>query len=388
MNHDSAASAAGAAAGARVCLRQLSDWLLHKAYPLWSRHGVDHGNGGFYECLAPDGSAVDAPRRARVQPRQMYAFALAPGLGWHGDARAIVERAMAFLLNHYRRDDGLYRTLVAPDGSPLDSSALLYDQAFVLLGMASARRLLGPDPALEEAAPALLEALYSQLKRVGAGFYSGLPTRFPLLSNPHMHLLEAALAWCELSSDPAWRTLRDEITALALTHFIDPASGALRESFDEACSPTPGLEGRRVEPGHQFEWAWLLMRCCPEKAGAAWSAARKLIDIGEQYGVRQGFTVDALLDDLSIEAAGSRLWPQTERLKASALAAALTGERRYWISTAAAANTLLRYFDTATAGLWHDHRTAAGVFVPQPAPASSFYHIVASIQALTEALQE
>ena len=376
-----------ATAGARDCQRQLLDWLLHQAYPLWARQGVDPVNGGFYERLAPDGSPLDEPRRSRVQPRQIYAFALAPSLGWRGDVSAIVERGMGFFLNSYRRDDGLYRTLVAPDGSPLDSAALLYDQAFALLGLASARRLLGPDPALEDAAPALLEVLFSQLKRVGPGFYSGLPMRFPLLSNPHMHLLEAALAWCELSTDPAWRTLADEIAPLALAHFMDPATGALRESFDEAWQPLPGPEGARIEPGHQFEWAWLLMRWCPDKDSSAWRAARALIELGEQHGVRQGFAVDALLDDLSVQEPDSRLWPQTERLKASALAAALTGERRYWINTAAAARALLRYLETPMPGLWHDRRTEDGVFIAEPSFASSFYHIVAAIQVLTEALR-
>jgi mannose-6-phosphate isomerase len=65
----------------------------------------------------------------------------------------------------------------------------------------------------------------------------------------------------------------------------------------------------------------------------------------------------------------------------------LTGERRYWISTADAAKGLLRYLDTPTPGLWHDRRTAEGVFLAEPAPASSFYHIVAAIQALSEALR-
>ncbi len=384
--HAVADDAAGARAGACAGERLLLDWLLNKAYPLWSRRGIDIGNGGFYERLAPDGAALNEPRRARVQPRQSYAFALAPKLGWHGDVGAIVERGMAFFLNAYRRDDGLYRTLVAPDGSPVDNCALLYDQAFALLGLASARRLLGPDPAIEDAAPTLLDVLNSQLKRVGEGFYSGLPVRFPLLSNPHMHLLEAALAWCELSTDPTWRTLADEIGTLALARFIDPASGAVRESFDQAWSPLPGPQGRRIEPGHQFEWAWLLMRWRPEKDGGAWRAARKLLDIGEQYGVRQGFAIDALLDDLSVHEASSRLWPQTERLKASALAAALTGEHRYWKSTASAAHGLLRYLDTPTAGLWHDRRSSEGVFLAEPSPASNFYHIVGAIHGLTEAL--
>jgi mannose/cellobiose epimerase-like protein (N-acyl-D-glucosamine 2-epimerase family) len=373
---------------ARGCQQRLNAWLLHSAYPLWARQGVDHDNGGFYERIALDGTSLDDPRRARVQPRQIYAFAQAPALGWHGNARGIVEAGTAFFLKHYRRDDGLYRTLIAPDGSVLDNSVVLYDQAFALLGFAAARRLLGPDPALDDAATDLFDTLYSQLKRVGPGFYSGLPVRFPLLSNPHMHLFEAALAWCDISTEPGWQTLANELGELALARFIDPVSGALRESFDEAWAPLPGIEGRRVEPGHQFEWAWLLLRWHPENDSVARRAALRLIDIGEQAGVRRGVAIDALLDDLTPLDAGARLWPQTERLKASALAASITGDARYWGSAAAAANGLLRYFDTPTAGLWHDRLSAEGIFHSGPAPASSFYHIVASAVTLTEAVRE
>jgi mannose/cellobiose epimerase-like protein (N-acyl-D-glucosamine 2-epimerase family) len=378
-------AAVDATTSARACQQRLTDWLLHEAYPLWSSQGVDHNNGGFQERLDQHGTALNEPRRARVQPRQIYCFAQAPALGWRGDARGIVERGSGFFLHHYRRPDGLFRTLVAPDGATLDNSTALYDQSFALLGLAAARSLGVAPAALEREAQVLLEALYGQLKRVGPGFYSGLPERFPLLSNPHMHLLEAALAWCELSAAPAWRVLADELGSLALTRFIDPVSGVLRETFDEAWSPVAGLEGRRVEPGHQFEWAWLLLRWRPNDDTAR-RAALRLIEIGEQSGVRHGVAIDALLDDLSVHEAAARLWPQTERMKASVLAASLTGESCYWVSAVAAAQGLLRYLDTPTAGLWYDRLSAEGVFHTGPAPASSFYHIVAAILALTQAL--
>jgi mannose/cellobiose epimerase-like protein (N-acyl-D-glucosamine 2-epimerase family) len=375
-------------AAARSCQQQLIEWLRHKAYPVWSHLGVDATNGGFQERLSQDGTPLLEPRRARVQPRQIYAFARAPHLGWRGDSHRIVERAMGFYLTHYVRPDGLYRTLVAPDGSPLDNSVLLYDQAFALLGIAAARGLLGDDPALEESGDSLFEALFSHLKRVGPGFYSGLPERFPLLSNPHMHLFESALAWREISGNPQWRTLTDELGQLALAHFIDPVSGALRETFDEDWSPVAGVEGRRVEPGHQYEWAWLLLRWHPENDGPVRRAALRLIEIAEQHGVRNGLAIDALLDDFSVYDANARLWPQTERLKATAFAASLTGEPHYWLSAVSAARGLLRYFETPTAGLWYDRISSAGVLNDVPAPASSFYHIVASIDVLTDALKD
>jgi mannose-6-phosphate isomerase len=95
--------------------------------------------------------------------------------------------------------------------------------------------------------------------------------------------------------------------------------------------------------------------------------------------------INALLDDFSVHDASARLWPQTERLKAAVLAARLTGEPRYWTMATAAANALLRYFDTAVAGSWYDRLTPNGDFVEEPAPASSFYHVAAAIAELSAA---
>jgi mannose/cellobiose epimerase-like protein (N-acyl-D-glucosamine 2-epimerase family) len=54
--------------------------------------------------------------------------------------------------------------------------------------------------------------------------------------------------------------MADEIAELALSKFIDPKSGGLREYYDGDWNAAPGVDGRIVEPGHQFEWAWLLLR--------------------------------------------------------------------------------------------------------------------------------
>ena len=69
-----------------------------------------------------------------------------------------------------------------------------------------------------------------------------------------------ALAWTEIDGDPAWRAMADGIAELCLERFIDPASGALREFFAADWTPAPGVEGRIAEPGHHYEWAFLLDR--------------------------------------------------------------------------------------------------------------------------------
>lgn len=364
--------------------KQLLEWLIGKACPLWSTYDVDRERGGFHERLNGT-TGLDEPRRARVPPRQVCAFAISATLGWSGDAAKLATHGILYFLTHYRRPDGLFRTLVAPEGMPIDNRALLYDQAFVLLGLAEGQRVLGPRAELVDEARRLRAAIYRDLKRKGPGFESGLPSDQPLSANAHMHLFEAAQAWIPISDDPEWHALANEIADLALSRFIDISTGAVRELFTPTWSPLPGAPGRIIEPGHHFEWAWLLLRWAGTAHTETRNAALRLMQIGELHGVRNDIVINALLDDFSVHDASARLWPQTERIKAAVLAARLTGEPRYWTMATTAANTLLRYLDTPVAGSWYDRLMPNDEFVEEPAPASSFYHIAAAIMELSAA---
>jgi mannose-6-phosphate isomerase len=157
----------------------------------------------------------------------------------------------------------------------------------------------------------------------------------------------------------------------------------LHEFFDEQWKFAPGTPGRIVEPGHQFEWAWLLLRWAGDRHPKARAVAMKLIDVTEANCIRDGLALQQVLDDFSPHDASARLWPQTERLKAAALAARLTGDAKYRAMTIAAAQGLLRYLDTPIAGLWYDRIDATGQLVDEPAPASTFYHLVVAVAEIS-----
>ncbi len=376
-------------AQARQMHGRLVSWLIDDAYPVWATAGFDAVHRTFNERLLPSGAVPNEPRRARVQTRQVYAYSRAAALGWRGDARSLVEAGLSFFIRHYLRQDGLFHTLVAADGKVADDRAVLYDQAFALLALASAQEVLGPAPHLIELGVQLRTRLLGQMRRVGGGFDSGIPERTPLLSNPHMHLFEAALAWKAVSTDDAWDALAQEICGIALKHFIDPRSGALAEIFDEHWQPLPdSAPGQAIEPGHQFEWAWLLLCQDPTPGSATRRAAERLFDIGENHGVKGGIAINALNADLRVKDPAARLWPQTERLKAAARLGGLTGAERYWGSALGAAQGLWRFLDHGAGGLWHDKIDRQGVFVAEPAPASSFYHIICAIAEFGAALKQ
>ncbi|WP_198683283.1 AGE family epimerase/isomerase [Peristeroidobacter agariperforans] len=367
---------------------RLMRWLLEDAYPLWWSRGVDRQHGGFHERLEQDSQPVNEPRRARLHPRQMFAFSLADDLGHDGMTEPAVAHALEYFLRHYVRADGLIRMSVAPDGNCVDDSVLLYDQAFALLGYATAYDVLN-DPSLRQRAHALLAATQGCLTNPAGGFFETPDRPLTATSNSHMHLLEAALAWQVIDHDVRWRRLAADIVELAFTKLIDASSSQIREFYTDDWQPAQGDAGSIVEPGHQFEWAWLLLRWYSSTGEArALKLATNLIDAAESHGVDRSrdVAVNSTWLDGKARDRRARLWPQTERLKAACVAWELTRAPRYLDMAQRSAAALERYLQTETVGLWRDQMSEQGEFIEEPAPASSFYHLVAAIADLNATL--
>ncbi len=364
-----------------VTAARFFDWMDLAALPLWGTLGVE-ADGGFIEALDARGQPVGDFRRARVQARQAYVFAAAGQAGWAGPWRRLTAEGLAAFETNNLRPDGLYRTRVGRDGAALDDTAWLYDQAFALFAFAAAASA-GIDPgAMAARAHRLLNALDAMRHPAGGWREAG---DHPFQANAHMHLLEACLAWEALEPAGPWTALADGVVAMAREHFIDAEGGFIREFFGADWRPAAGEDGRLVEPGHQFEWAWLLTRWGRLRDDAwALPAAQALYRAGVKgVDVRTGIALDALNDDLTVRSIQARLWPQTERLKAALIladGAADSDRSRYVRDAHSALKGLMRYLEPT--GLWRDKLTVEGQFVEEPSPASSLYHIMVACEQL------
>jgi mannose-1-phosphate guanylyltransferase/mannose-6-phosphate isomerase len=372
-------------AGLTAMAERLTLWLDASALPLWWSLGADHARGGFHERLDQGGRPTDAPRRGRVQARQIFVYASAGGAGWPGPWRAAADHGWRYLKDRFQRDDGLFRTLVGPDGAMLDDGATLYDQAFVLLALAA---LHGLDPdrcEWLEAASDLVGRVRARFGHGGGGFAEAAEQ--PFQSNPLMHLFEAALAWSDAGGGALWEALAGEIAVLALDRLIDPTTGAIDELYTADWTPRAVGAGRIVWPGHQFEWAWLLDRWARRSGDPrARAAALRLFEVGSAGVDRSSsLCLDAMDQAFWVTDPRARLWPQTERLKAAlSLSAGPPPARREALlgEAADAARALWRYLQTPVPGLWRDRALSGGGFVDEAAPASSLYHIIGAVHAL------
>lgn len=380
---------------------QLLHWLRTHALPLWETHGVDRASGGYFESITFDAErrVFDARgdiRRGRVVARQMFVFHTGRSLGWQCGDLDPLRHGCDYLFAHLKRDDGLFHTAVDARSRIESGVFSLYEAAFYLFAMAKVHGTLSGEYPLHDTAFKFLGLLRQGWGKDNGGFDESHPATLPLKANPHMHLLEAALAWVEATAampaeQSAWIALAEEIVDLALHRYIDSRTGALREFFDESWRPMADDSGRIVEPGHQFEWAWLLLQWvashhCPEEHRTVCrSAASRLVQVGER-GVdpHRGVAFNELWDDMTPKDTSAKLWPQTERVKAwcAVLEGCTTPEQ----AESAGRNLsqsilgLQRYLDFEPMGLWQEAMLADGTFTREPCKASSFYHIVCAIE--------
>ena len=383
----------------------IQEWLTRQALPLWSHAGYDDSAGGFVECLTLDGQPLlDRDKRMRVQARQIYVYSHAHLLGWTpaddgSSALDVARGGFEFLTRHYWRDDGGgFVFSVARDGTPADARIEAYEQAFALFAFAWYHRASGdPDPLTW--AERTLAFLDENLADADHGGYFENPAHdLPRRQNPHMHLLEALLAMHGATANATYLTRAGRIIDLFRSRFIDSATGTLGEFFEADWATAPGTAGQIVEPGHHFEWVWLLRRYAEatgkdmrENADALYAFAMAH-GTDQEPGPAQGLAFDSVLRSGADPRLGhgtslddnKRLWVQTEAIKAQ-LARLEDGPDA---DAAAHLEVLLeRLFGLYLAvgqGNWQDHLDARGGAIAETAPASSLYHL---FLCLTEVLR-
>ena len=357
--------------------------MLWDAFETWAELAWDKDNCGFVECLDLSGLPdIDAPRRVRVQARQIYSFARAIKLNWPGEkrARTHVEQGLEYLNTTCRHKDGGWVHTLDSQGGVIDPTRDLYDHAFVMLAGAAAFEATGSKPALQMAKDAL-SFIDNHLKdEQRGGYYDSTSNRDIRRANPHMHLLEAFLELYAATNDQDYLDRASQIAALFETHFFSAQENTLCEFFNPDWTPVKGDNGRAFEPGHHYEWSTLLAIHDQITGRDTASWRRRLILQADRYGIdaASGLAHNSVLPDGTAINDGRRIWQQFEMFRA-----------KLWHPETVAPGDSDRifetinktYFSSMPKGTWLDETDANGHPISTAIPASILYHLVTNLSA-------
>ncbi|KJZ64471.1 AGE family epimerase/isomerase [Pseudomonas fluorescens] len=347
--------------------------------PLWQGPGWNADMALPYEALDAEHQPLPPQRyRAMACARQLYLFS-----SLIGQVPAAEERAAALfraLQQHFHdAEHGGWFYSVDPQGAPLDQRKDLYTHAFILFACAHYWDKVR-EPLVESVLNAVLEVV-AQRFATGDGLYEASLDRdwssleSGPLQNPLMHLAEAFLATLSVRKDVAVQDALIELCTAMQKRFIDPQHCVLMEK-------PLGAVDNWFEPGHQFEWYFLLESSSLLRGSTLHDSLERAFAFTEQLGVdQQTGAVRAMLDlqpNGPPRDATQRIWAQAEYLRALTLRP--DSEALVLHQLQALQQRFLH------AGGWYECRDENGDVTRRDMPSTTPYHLATCYRGLIEYL--
>ncbi len=348
--------------------------------PLWQGPGWNADLALPYEALDAAHLPLPAQRyRAMACARQLYLFSSLIGVVDNADVRAAA--LFRSLQRHFHdAEHGGWFYSIDAHGKPLDQRKDLYTHAFILFACAHYWAKSG-DPLVESTLNAALEIIGRRFA-TGDGLYEACLNRDWItletgpLQNPLMHLAEAFLATLAVREDAQTQQALLELCTAMHKQFVDPQYGVLMEK-------PLGAVDNWYEPGHQFEWYFLLESSGLLRGSKLHAALDRAFAFTEQYGVVQASgAVRAMLD---LETNGrprdstQRIWAQAEYLRALTLR---QGSEAVVLRQLQALQQRFLH-----AGGWYECRDELGEVSRKDMPSTTPYHLATCYSGIAEYLR-
>lgn len=350
----------------------LRDHFNGVVLPIWRGPGFDATLRLPYEAVDASAHAPLPVQRFRAMAcaRQLFVFAQAGDLD---HARVLFE---SLTRTFQDPSHGGWFYSVDARGAPLDTTKDLYTHAFVIFACAHYGLRSGNPAAMDHVrrTSALIQANFAAQDDL---FNAALNENFTSVTgtpiqNPLMHLTEAWLVAREATRDNAFdAALRRLANAIART-FVHEPTGCIAEL-------PIGAADNRLEPGHQFEWYWLVKQAPELFAESGLEAAlTRAFAFAQQRGVDPvtGGVYASLDETGGIQDPAQRIWAQTEYLRALASHPSPTVRAALPQQMAFFQHRFLRPQG------WFECKAASGDVIRPEMPSTTPYHLATAYEAL------
>lgn len=300
--------------------------------------------GGFFQNFRDDGSVYDPVNRHLVSSTRFvfnYAEAYRRGYGEHYADWA--RMGLKYLETHHRVDaTGHFGWM---HGDELDNTAMAYGQAFVILAYSHAHLagLTDGTAAIAAVHQLLDEQFYEPEHRAYADERSAdLQTLDPYRGqNANMHLCEAYIAAYRATQDPIYFDRANSLARRFAGELAGVSGGLIWEHYDADWNPDWQYNIDKpddlfkpwgFQPGHQNEWAKLLLQLNALKPDSWYvERAKALFDDAVEKGWDSEFggLVYGFAPTGEFADAQKYFWVQAESIAAAYRLYKVTGEAQY-----------------------------------------------------------
>ncbi|WP_426119736.1 AGE family epimerase/isomerase [Pseudomonas sp. DSP3-2-2] len=355
----------------------LEEHFLRVIVPLWLGPGWNADLALPYEAVDAGHRPLPPQRyRAMACARQLFLFS---SLIDHPSVPEAAGRAAALfrsLQSHFHdAEHGGWFYSIDPQGAPLDRRKDLYTHAFIIFACAHYWAKVR-EPLVESVFNAALTVVAERFAD-GTGLYEAMlgedwsSLNTGPLQNPLMHLAEAFLATLSVREDAATIGALDDLVRGMQERFVDNAHGVMLEK-------PLGAVDNWYEPGHQFEWFFLLDSSSRLRGSPLHTSLTQAFAHAEAQGVdpQTGAVVAMLEVDGKVRDGTQRIWAQAEYLRALALRP----------DSEAALGRELRALQTRFlhASGWNECLDSAGQVSRSDMPSTTPYHLATCYIGLAE----
>ncbi|MCD5980919.1 AGE family epimerase/isomerase [Pseudomonas quasicaspiana] len=294
--------------------------FLQTIVPVWLGPGWNAQLALPYEAVDAEHQPLPPQRyRAMACARQLFLFSSLIDDPAVPEAATRAAALFRSLQRHFHdAEHGGWFYSIDPQGAPLDRRKDLYTHAFIIFACAQYWARVR-EPLVESVLNAALDVVAEQFADDDGLYEAVLDEDWATmgsgpLQNPLMHLAEALLATVEVRADEATLATLNELAAAMQRRFVDSQHGVMLEKPLEAVD-------NWYEPGHQFEW-YFLLESSPHLRGSALHQSLSTAFIhAEAQGVdaKTGAVAAALTSDGHIQDGTQRIWAQAEYLRALTL---------------------------------------------------------------------
>lgn len=368
--------------------RILKSQLFNSVLPFWENYGPDQKFGGMNTCLDRTGKLYSKEKSVWMQGRAGWMFAhLCKVFGvkdvWLNLSMSCIDFVRNYCIDH---TDGRLYFIVGVDGTPFRKRRYHFSEYFFIMAVVEYFSVTGDMQCLKDARKyySLIKDIYLDPQndpfKITPKFLSTAPEMRGLADSVVMLLVSRTMRVCDVLYGSDYIEEEKNLINEIIEYHYQPEFGV----FLENVSPTGDYlgeysAGRVINPGHNFETAWYLLREMEELGDYSFleiveTVSNNSFQLGwdKKYGGFlyfldiEGYPPQAYEHDMKL------WWVHTEALILFIKLFRLTGKEEYFDYFSMVLNYSLERFHDSKFGGWFGYLRRDGIVTEPPSKGNIF----------------